>query len=138
MCQLTVCFFEVIMCLNPSIIKFENKPLIVSCGKCVECKSIRTDEWTSRIILESRQHKQNCFITLTYNDANIPTGNTLSKPDYQKFLKRLRFHLGRSAIRYFGCGEYGSLNSRPHYHFIIFGYAQVIMQLCVGYKYFKK
>lgn len=115
------------MCLNPSIIKYglDNKPLVVPCGKCIECRSIRTDEWATRIILESRQHKQNCFISLTYNDDNLPKGKTLSKGDYQKFLKRLRIFLARSAnikIRYFGCGEYGSEGGRPHYHFIIFGW----------------
>lgn len=121
------------MCLNPSIIKFgiDKKPLIVPCGKCIECRSVRTDEWSTRIILESRQYKENCFISLTYNDANIPEGNTLSKADYQKFLKRLRIYLSRSAnikIRYFGCGEYGSKYGRPHYHFIIFGWCPKDLQ----------
>lgn len=44
--------------------------------------------------------------------------HSLNKRDVQLFLKRLRnagFH-----FQYFGCGEYGDLSARPHYHLLIF------------------
>lgn len=66
-------------------------------------------------------HPDNCFITLTYDEVNIPSGGTLVKSDLQKFFKRLRKLYSSIPIRYFSCGEYGDINNRPHYHAIIFG-----------------
>jgi len=62
----------------------------------------------------------NCFITLTYNDENLPYGSTLEKTHFQKFMKRLRKKHG--AMRYFHCGEYGETTLRPHYHALLFGF----------------
>lgn len=42
------------------------------------------------------------------------------KEHFQKFMKRLRKFTGYK-IRFFHCGEYGSITNRPHYHAIIFG-----------------
>jgi hypothetical protein len=36
-------------------------------------------------------------------------------------MKRVRKKLG-TKVRFFGCGEYGEDNLRPHYHIILFGY----------------
>jgi len=66
-------------------------------------------------------HKQNCFITLTFNDKHLDKELSLRKEDFQKFMKRIRFHTGIK-IRYYHCGEYGSLGLRPHHHAILFGY----------------
>ena len=62
----------------------------------------------------------NCFITLTYNDENLPFGGNLEKHHFQKFMKRIRKKHGK--MRYFHCGEYGETTLRPHYHAILFGY----------------
>lgn len=35
-------------------------------------------------------HEHNCFVTLTYNDENLPVPPTLRHRDFQLFLKRLR------------------------------------------------
>jgi hypothetical protein len=43
----------------------------------------------------------------------------LSKPDVQKFMKRLR-KLSDHKLKYYVCGEYGTKNMRPHYHMILF------------------
>lgn len=64
-----------------------------------------------------------CFITLTYDDENLPLrGNDprgiLVKSDLQKFFKRMRKDL---EFTYYACGEYGDRGSRPHFHSIIFG-----------------
>ena len=66
-------------------------------------------------------HSQNSFLTLTYNEANLPKDKSIHKEELQKFFKRLRKNTG-AKIRYFACGEYGTKNHRAHYHAIIFGY----------------
>lgn len=65
---------------------------------------------------ENQCHDQSSFVTLTY--ANAP--EKLSKPDLQLFIKRLREH-APVPIRYFACGEYGTLTRRPHYHLLLYG-----------------
>lgn len=75
-----------------------------------------------RCVHESQLHEENCFITLTYDDANLPEFGSLYKPDLQKFWKRLRFHLGEKPIRYYACGEYGDHTQRAHYHACLFGH----------------
>ena len=82
---------------------------------------------------ESLAHDQNCFITLTYNDENLPLTQSLNIKDLQKFIKRLRKGNSRknyppATFRYYGCGEYGTDKSqwrnigRPHYHLCLFGF----------------
>lgn len=66
-------------------------------------------------------HKENAFITLTYNEKHLPANNTLVKEDFQKFMKRLRKKYKGTKIKYFHCGEYGETEKRPHYHACLFG-----------------
>lgn len=89
------------------------------CGQCLPCRITKRQEWTGRILLESLQHEENWFITLTYSNENLPADGSLSKRDLQLFFKRLRKRLGR--FRYFAVGEYGTRTKRAHYHAIIFG-----------------
>ncbi|AXH75345.1 MAG: replication initiator protein [Microviridae sp.] len=90
------------------------------CAQCIGCRLDRAREWSVRCLHEAKLHEQNSFITLTYNDENLPTGNTLVYRDYQLFMKRLRKIT--PPVRFFMCGEYGEGTARPHYHAIIFGY----------------
>jgi len=69
---------------------------------------------------ELEEHDRAIFITLTYDDFNIPDSESLRKQDLVKFFKRLRKRTDKK-IRYFAVGEYGDLTDRPHYHAIIFG-----------------
>lgn len=97
--------------------------LLLPCGKCIGCNMDTAQAWALRCELELQQHEHASFVTLTYNDKYKPP--TLSKPDLQKWLKRLRkantkIHPNRT-IRFFACGEYGEHTNRPHYHAIIFG-----------------
>lgn len=96
---------------------------VVPCGKCVVCLRRRAGGWMFRLTKEWEQSTSAYFVTLTYDDENIPTTTndlqTLQKSDLQKFFKRLRHHTRRK-IRYYACGEYGSKTHRPHYHAIIF------------------
>lgn len=71
-------------------------------------------------------HLESSFITLTYNDDNLPYDvfsplPSLCKRDVQLFMKRLRKKLNKE-IRFYLCGEYGENTHRPHYHAIIFGH----------------
>ena len=67
-------------------------------------------------------YDENCFITLTYSDENLPWDGSLRKTDFQKFMKRLRKHYDEKTIRYFHCGEYGEQTLRPHYHALLFNH----------------
>lgn len=110
-----------------------SKPYIPSngipcpCGQCRGCLTNRKQLWTHRIILESHAHEQNAFITLTYNDENLPLNDegtpTLKKRDLTLFIKRLRSKLPQK-LRYYAVGEYGANGTRginPHFHVCLFG-----------------
>lgn len=117
------------------------KLITINCGQCADCKLQKSREWATRCMLETREHKDNYFLTLTYDNEHLPlvqkadleTGEllnewnpTLYPPDLQKFWKRLRDHWKRKhgvniGIRYYACGEYGEKKDRPHYHAIVFG-----------------
>ena len=65
-------------------------------------------------------HDENCFITLTYDDSNLPKNYSLTLRHFQLFCKKLRKKVG--SFRFFHAGEYGSSTVRPHYHACVFGY----------------
>lgn len=93
---------------------------LVGCGHCRGCRIARSREWAVRIVHEMMAWKESTFATLTYNDDDLPALGTLDQAEFTKFWKRLRKSVGRS-LRYYGCGEYGMVGERPHYHAIIFG-----------------
>lgn len=110
-----------------------DRPLMLPCGKCIECRRNHINQWTLRCVLEAAEYRDTCFITLTYSDEHLPKydesghyGKTLRHKDFQDFMKRFRKHLGdyhdHKKIKYFMCGEYGGKTARPHYHAIIFGH----------------
>lgn len=108
---------------------------IVPCGQCHHCRQNLRRKKTSRLVLESQMHEHIIFLTLTYSEAFLPrqyvdpvTGEyfshdlgVLDKRAIQLFLKRLRKSLPPRSLRYFACGEYGTIKSRPHYHLVLFG-----------------
>lgn len=100
---------------------FSDLPIKLACGQCVGCRLERSRQWAVRCMHEAQMYERNCFITLTYDDANLPDGRTLVLKDFQDFMKRLRFKYG-SGIRFFHCGEYGDKYGRPHYHACIFNH----------------
>lgn len=98
----------------------------VPCGMCMACRLSKSREWSIRLKDELATWKAASFVTLTYDDAHVPTlpcsHFTLVKSDLQKFFKRLRKDLdSETKIKYYACGEYGDTFKRPHYHCIIFG-----------------
>lgn len=93
------------------------------CGKCPECCKDYYTQWATRGSRELAQWDCSLFITLTYDDENLPKDRSLKKRDVQNFIKRVkkRFRSSKeNPIRQIYCGEYGSRTLRPHYHVILF------------------
>lgn len=108
--------------------------ITIPCGKCIGCRLDYSRQWANRCMLELGYHDSAYFVTLTYNDGNLPiryytdpkTGEafpvaSLVKRDVQLFMKRLRREFSDQHIRFYAAGEYGEESFRPHYHLIIFG-----------------
>lgn len=96
-------------------------PIALPCAKCFGCKLDRAREWAIRCAHEADMHPENSFVTLTYNEENVPKNNgieTLRKRDFVLFMKKLR-RKRTSKIAFFQCGEYGELQ-RPHHHALLF------------------
>lgn len=93
----------------------------VACGQCIGCRIDKSKEWAARCVHESQMHQDNSFVTLTYDDENLPHDGSLNKRHFQLFMKRLRKHFNETQIRFFHCGEYGDKLGRPHYHACLFG-----------------
>lgn len=92
---------------------------VTKCGQCMECRLAYSREWAIRITHEAQMHDHNCFLTLTYDNDNLPLHGQLVKKDLQDFFKRLRHVTG--PFRYVASGEYGELKRRPHFHVALFG-----------------
>jgi hypothetical protein len=83
---------------------------------------------------EASLYKNNCFITLTYDDKHLPPDGSLDYSDFQKFMKRLRKRysgaeqsaspdsVDKYPIRFYMCGEYGENFGRPHFHACLFNF----------------
>lgn len=127
------------MCNHPLTIKNPKtgEYIQVPCGHCIGCLVDMQSEWATRLTIHyQKDNRPACFITLTYNDDNLPTeeynkeGVMYDKPSVvkihiQQFIRSLRTYLKRhklpSQIEYFFTSEYGPTGGRPHYHGIIFG-----------------
>ena len=114
---------------------------IIPCGKCIGCRLEYSKQWATKGIYEAEEHKDNWFLTLTYDEEHLPIGSstidpktgeengpllsgTLKAVDFTNFIKRLREYYDRKynhkGIRFMGCGEYGATSNRAHYHCIMF------------------
>ena len=117
----------------------------VPCGECEGCQEAYSKEWAVRCLLEAQEHEHNYFITLTYDEYNIPRDDEivdektgviyendnwmqghLVKNHWRKFEKDLRryweYHYNHTGIRFYACGEYGGQTQRPHYHAILMNF----------------
>lgn len=96
----------------------------VPCGQCVGCRLARSAAWATRCLDEASQYADNCFLTLTYDEAHLPSDHGLHVSDFQLFMKRLRQDVWRRShrrgVRFFHCGEYGTQLKRPHFHACLF------------------
>lgn len=135
-----------IQCTDPKWIKSQHKT--VPCGRCILCLKRKRDEWTIRLLEETKVARSGLFVTLTYNEEFVPWGEnerTLCKTDLRNYLKRLRISQQRYIIfkhpteykqimedwpiRFFATGEYGTEKERPHYHILLYN----IYHGCRGY-----
>ena len=114
-----------------------HEKILIPCGRCIGCRLKYSRIWADRMMAESLYHESNVFLTLTYDNDNLPdqheyvdkeTGeikvspvHSINKRDVQLFIKRLRKQYSDQKIRYYAAGEYGEKSLRPHYHLIIFG-----------------
>lgn len=140
-------------CVNPKLIPVTNSTgdvinMLVPCGHCYACQNKNRAEWTYRVSAET----EGCFsvfLTLSYDDAHIPTfcrdaafwlreeqkkefqhrnyGDIcyLRKTDFQSFLKKCQKELKKYfndktlLFRYILNGEYGDSSKRCHGHAIM-------------------
>lgn len=110
--------------------RIDPRCLRIPCGHCLGCRLDYSRQWADRMMLELEHTGKAVFLTLTYNNENVPiacddlgqpVGLTLSKRDCQLFMKRLRKEFKDKELRFYACGEYGSNTRRPHMHLIVFG-----------------
>lgn len=118
------------------------------CRKCIPCLLRRQKAWVSRLVEELRNHPYNYFVTLTYNDENLPHDEN-GEPCFDKshLLKlnadiRRRFQTGKLRnpvsdiiygspkylelptdvhYKYYITTEYGPSTYRPHAHGVWYG-----------------
>lgn len=133
-------------CISPITIKLQTGHQQVPCSKCAFCLTAQRQAWSFRLNIELKHSESSKFITLTYDEDNVPLNNktpNLCKRDIQLFLKRLRKaaiqdtkeHLKLKTmslaarytpqIRYYIIGEYGPETYRPHYHGIFFNIPEI-------------
>ena len=93
----------------------------VPCGRCVFCRLELSRQWAVRAHHEASLYDQNCFITLTYRNEDLPPFRALDTVAPSDFMRRLRDKFGKG-IRSFGCAEYGEKFGRPHYHLALFNF----------------
>ena len=115
----------------------QDRHVDVPCGQCIGCRLEYKRQWALRCVHEASLYKHNSFLTLTYNDDNLPDGGTLVKEHWQEFMKALRQWRVRTCpgckgegkdcmecesrrIRFYMVGEYGEDKQRPHYHALLF------------------
>jgi len=116
---------------------YTTNPVPIKCGRCTGCRLEYTRQWAIRIKHEASMHRQNSFITLTYDNEHLPSTGTLVLKHWQLFMKRLRKKVNDDIIKdnkknntnfppkklsFYHCGEYGEKQGRPHYHAIIFNH----------------
>lgn len=106
--------FDRAKALNP------DNPRQIPCNKCKGCLQDTSESWAIRAYHESMMHEQNSFVTLTYNDDNLPSDYSVDLREVQLFMKKLRKEYG-SGIRFFAASEYGFKDFRPHYHLLLNG-----------------
>lgn len=122
--------FSPLSIVRPGATKSADR-ITVPCGKCAACLQNRRSAWSFRLNEELKASSFSSFITLTYDDENLPNPPFLQRHDLTLFLKRLREHQVRkvilphsgekvSKIKYYAVGEYGGRFGRPHYHIILF------------------
>ena len=135
------------MCTRPRYMydKFGRICNQVPCKLCIECRNLRREDFTQRLIHEWQTFGYiGSFIYLTYRDDMLPVllpensavigawfgsvppafCSTLSRSELTQFADKLQKRIKRKygkSCKYVLVGEYGDDGHRPHYHGIILG-----------------
>ncbi len=96
--------------------------LLLPCGKCHECLSARSSEWATRCKHEMASYTENCFLTLTYDNENLPKHLFQRKLKFKNFMKNLRRSTNGKDMRYIVSHEFGSKTKRLHHHVLLMGH----------------
>lgn len=123
---------------------YRYKHQIIPCGQCIGCRLDYSRNWANRGSLETKEHLENFWITLTYDDEHLPKVEEMITSDdfvftetdeiewkgclFPKDLKNFIDYLrkivkketGHTGIRFIASGEYGERGRRPHFHIILF------------------
>lgn len=94
----------------------------VPCGKCANCQKNKRLQWSVRLLIESRNYTQNCFVTLTIAPKYYKEVFADPKKYLKLYIDRLRKRLGYRP-KYFIVPEIGQdqeYTNRLHFHGIIF------------------
>ena len=75
------------------------KMIQVPCGCCRECLADNSKQWAFRILKEAAQYENNYFVTITYNEDNIPNDRMLDKNFFTDFNKKLKTYLSRNGLK---------------------------------------
>ena len=104
----------------------------IPCGQCILCRLNTSLQKTIRLTHEVHSWPTTSFLTLTYDQENLPMTSSDTLPSLPTltrgqrghmtlFQKRLRKYL-KKPIKMFQCGEYGEKTHRPHHHCILYGH----------------
>lgn len=128
-----------VKCLSPLILKdFRGYPYQVPCGRCVACQNNKRSSLSLKLRLEEYTSKYCYFLTLTYDDDNLPLfslgSDSLSK-DFLRlypYSKRLR---NDSFISDF-CGDFYNFDSdfvdkMDYYSSFVINYEHKYHKSCV-------
>lgn len=118
-----------ISCLNPIHIQnpYTKEPLLVGCGKCEACTQKKSAMLSLKCKLESLVHKYCYFITLTYNNENIPLLRFIEHDGHVHFatedgecLSRLDYSFGEMSKLLQKCGRLDALHYLRKYDLQLF------------------
>lgn len=115
---------------NPPVCKdWRVSSVPVGCGKCIECRQQKANEWRVRLLEEIKENPNAYFITLTFapeelkkicKELQVEECNAVAKLAVRRFLERWRKKYKRS-LRHWMITELGHQNSeRIHLHGLIF------------------
>lgn len=97
---------------------------VFNCDQCIFCRKRRAYELACKCVLHSSLYRDNCFLTLTYDESQPTYHNDFDYTDIQKFKKRLRrsveYHYEKK-IEIFNVHEYGK-RGKKHWHLIVFNH----------------
>lgn len=101
------------------------KAVAIGCGKCIECRKKRANEWRVRLMIELKNHPENAhFVTMTYSDESLSKFEqeealNVASRSIELFRKRW-YKKYKCGIKHFLISELGGNDSqRMHLHGIL-------------------